>query len=271
MDTTNPNKTLNTEQPFTLTDDDLANIYDEKYGRKESLGWGPKLRMKFGYYSPDEYYEAAVAKLMTPQCAWIDVGCGRHIFPSNPELAKRLSNEAEYLLGVDPDENIQSNPFIHEAFQGPIEDVVQERDFDLVTFRMVAEHIENPVATLNTLNSILKPGGYVVIYTPHKYAPISIVAKYTPMKLHHTLKKIIWDTEERDTFPVQYKMNTHKDLKHLFYENGFEEIYFAHIDDCRATGKFYFLNYLELSVWKLLNKIGLHYPETCILTVCKKK
>ena len=35
---------------------------------------------------------------MTPETSWIDVGCGRELFPSNRPLAKRLSERAKLLV-----------------------------------------------------------------------------------------------------------------------------------------------------------------------------
>lgn len=253
-----------------ISREDLIETYQQKYGSKTNLGWGPGLRKKYGYSSPSEFYETVVKKLVEESTYWIDIGCGRDVFPSNPSLAKDLCEKANHVLGVDPDENIKSNVFIDASFQGRMEDLSTTETFDLATFRMVAEHIEHPEPTLGKLAEIIRPGGRVVIFTPHKWAPISIVAKITPMSWHHKIKKFIWNTEERDTFPVEYKMNTRRDLKELFERKGFSEEFFALIDDCSATERFYYLNSIELCIRRILRFIGLRYPEVCILGVYRK-
>ncbi len=251
--------------------DDLSAIYNGKYGNTPDLGWGPKLRSRFKYYTPDDYYEAAVNNLVTPGCSWADIGCGRDIFPSNASLAEKLSKKADYLLGIDPDENINQNAYLNERFKGVLEEYTPNRKYDLVTLRMVAEHIANPESTIQELKKLSKPGGLVVIYTPNKWAPMSILARLTPMSMHHFFKKMLWDTEERDTFPVQFKMNTRKRLNHLFESKGFEEIYFSYLDDCRIFTKLYSLKYLELSLWRFFAALGLRYPENCLMGIYRMR
>ena len=56
---------------------DLMAVFDGKYRREAELGWGPKTRLSYGYFNPDDHYEAIVNKLVRPVTAWADVGCGR--------------------------------------------------------------------------------------------------------------------------------------------------------------------------------------------------
>ncbi len=256
---------------FDISQSDLDSFYAEKYGSKPDLGRIPKLRKRFNYYTPEDYYELAVKKLVTPGCSWAEVGCGRFIFPSNFDLANELSNKAGFLFGVDSDDNIKDNPHLSDSFQGFIEDVKTDRKFDLITLRMVAEHIAEPEQALDGIDSIAKPGTHVVIYTPGKWALMSILARLTPMSVHHYFKKILWNAQERDTFPVQFKMNTRKKLDNLFVSRGYEESYFSHLDDCRIFTRFYAVYHLELTFRQILNKLNITHPENCILAIYKKK
>jgi 2-polyprenyl-3-methyl-5-hydroxy-6-metoxy-1,4-benzoquinol methylase len=252
------------------TDEGLAELFRNKYSDWENVGWGPKLRARFGYFTPDDYYEALVANLVIPGSNWADVGCGRDIFPSNRDLARDLSSRAGYVLGIDPDPNIRENEFLSEAVQGMIDDYVPGRLYDVVTLRMVAEHVEHPASAITSISRMLKPGGHAVIYTPHKWAVLSIFARLTPLSAHHFFKKILWNTEERDTFPVQFKMNTGAKLGQLFHAAGFTEAHFELIDDCRVFQNYYPLSYLELLVHKLFTVLRLPYPECCIIGVYRK-
>ena len=91
----------------------LREIFRLKYG-DPATGWGPQMRMRAGYFNPDDHYEALVAGLVRPQTVWLDVGCGRDIFPSNRALARLLADRCRRLVGFDPDVTIEENPFIHE-------------------------------------------------------------------------------------------------------------------------------------------------------------
>ena len=249
---------------------DLDHLFQEKYANRGGDAWGPDTRHAFGYYTPDDYYEAIIDKLVQPECRWLDVGCGRDIFPSNAGLARSIADRCRAVVGIDPDPNINDNPFLTEAHNVPIEEYESEEKFDLITLRMVAEHIANPSTTLRVLSNLAKPGGAVVIYTPHKWAPVSIIARITPMAMHHWVKSIIWETEERDTFPVEYKMNTRRTLRELFKRADFNELSYSLIDDCRIFNNYRLLNKLDLTIWQLCRMTRIPYPEKCIIGVYAK-
>ena len=252
------------------SDNELDAYVRSKYGEPEVMGQNPKLRYRRRYVSADDHYESLVSKLVFPGAVWIDIGCGRDIFPSNIAGAKSLADRASLLVGVDPDENIQENDLLSERFQGPIEQYDGDRLFDLVTLRMVAEHVVEAKTCVSKLSAITKPGGYVVIYTPWKWAPMSLMASIVPFSLHNRLKRLVWDSEEQDTFPTAYKMNTRKDLDGLFSANGFEEALFGYLDDCSVTAKFQLLNSMDIGFRNLCLRLKVPYPERCLLAVYRK-
>lgn len=249
---------------------ELMAVFDMKYRRQPELGWGPKTRLRFGYFNPDDYYEAVVAKLVKEGCWWADVGCGRDIFPSNAPLARLLADRSAFLFGIDPDPNIRENPYITEGFEGLVENCGTRYRFDVITLRMVAEHISDPQRSVGKLAELTKPGGVVVVYTPNRFAPMSLLAALVPNQLHHRFKRLIWDAEERDTFPTEFKLNTRDALAEHFGAHGMQEVYFAYLDDCRTFSAFRALSLLELCVQKALRSIGARYPENCLLGVYRK-
>ena len=92
-----------------------------------------------------------------------------------------------------------------------------------------------------------------------------------PFRWHHPIKRVFWGGDERDTFPVRYRMNTRSELRRLFQAAGFEECFFAKRDDLSAFSRFRWLNFLELTMWKLCSSVGLTYPENCLLAVYRKR
>jgi len=248
----------------------LSKIFQQKYGYMDELGWGPKQRLSQGYFTPDDIYEATVSELISSETRWLDVGCGRELFPGNPGLGYELANRCRRLAGLDPSDNIDQNPFLHDRFKMTLEDFAAPQLFDLITLRMVAEHISNPGDAVKILSKAVKPGGRVVILTVYRWSPIPIVSSILPFALHHKLKKVFWQTEERDTFPTEYLMNTRGHLER-WLESEFEEEQFTYVDDCRTLGRWQLLNSAELHVWKLLNNVGLHYPEVCLLGIYRRR
>ncbi len=135
---------------------------------------------------------------------------------------------------------------------------------------MVAEHISDPNAAVAALARLAAPGAAVVIYTVAKWAPVTIVSAVTPFRFHQLVKRVLWNTDDKDTFPTVYRMNTRTELQRLFHGAGFEEEGFHYLDDCRSFGRFMALSRVELAAWKALRSVGLRYPEACILAIFRK-
>lgn len=235
-----------------------------KYGPVDQQSWGPRLRAKFDYITPDDEYEALLLDLVCPATEWLDVGCGRNIIHCKA-AAEQLAARCRRLVGIDPSENILENTLVHERAQCMLEDYRTEQPFDLITLKMVAEHITDPEGAVGAMRRLLRGGGRVVIYTVWKWAPVSIIAATTPMWVHHRAKAVLFGSAERDSFPVAYRMNTRRELESLFSANGFREESFRYLDDCRSLQRWRFANAAELTLRRGLNALGLRYPETCIL------
>lgn len=245
----------------------LPCVLAEKYGDLAAGGPSPRLRSRFGHATPDDWYEAVVDTLVDAETTWLDVGCGRDLFPSNQPTAHRLTDLCRRIVGIDPDPNIADNSFIDEGVQTTLEGFDTDERFDLITMRMVAEHVTDPAGVVAKLRSLLVPGGRVVIYTVNRRSPSSMVAAVTPMRFHHLVKRILWATEERDTFPTVYRMNSRAELRAQFASVGMREEAFARLDDCRSTTAFLALNTIELTIAALCRWVGVPYPEHCLLGV----
>ena len=256
--------------PLTPTTQELMAVFDIKYRQQPQLGLGPKTRLRFGYFNPDDHYEAIVSRLLQPGDSWADVGCGRDIFPSNRPLARELTSRSGYVFGIDPDPNIRANELISERFEGLVEDCTTTHRFDLITLRMVAEHIVEPAHSMAKIAELLKPGGLAVIYTPNKRSPVPLVTRLVPNKHHHFFKRMLWDGQARDTFPTAFKLNTRQALAGHCGSAGLTEVYFTYLDDCRTFDAYHWLNVAELALQKTLRSLGVRYPENCLLGVYRK-
>ncbi|MAT92314.1 MAG: hypothetical protein CME59_06905 [Halioglobus sp.] len=250
--------------------EELVTVFTGKYGPVDQLNWSPALRWKFGYFNPDDVYEALLEKLVGADTRWLDVGCGRNIFPSNQGLSQTLADRARLLVGVDPDETLNDNPYVHEKVLGTMEDFADDRQFDLVTMRMVAEHVARPEELMQSLTRVTADGGRVVVYTVYRYSPVPLITNLVPFSLHNPVKRILWGTEPEDTFPTCFRMNTQQTLLDLFARHGFRERLFLRLDDCRTFSGFRPLAWAELALRRLLNRWGRRYPEYCLVGVYEK-
>ena len=249
---------------------EMAVLFRQKFGDPDAVGWAPRRRFRFGYYLPADVYEALVSKLVVPGCAWLDVGGGHAIFPENPRLARDLVSRCGRITAVDPSENVLGNEFVHDRVRCFLEDFRSDTKFDLATMRMVVEHVSSPKDFVGALRRLLKPGGMAVVFTVNRWSPVTILSGAIPFRLHHPIKQRVWGGEEEDTFPVQYRMNTQTRLRRLFRDAGFVEQAVVKLDDLSVFGRFNCLNYLELSAWSGLRRLGIGYPENCLLSVYRR-
>jgi SAM-dependent methyltransferase len=260
-------------QPCSVSPPDretLRAIALERHGPIEEQGWAARMRWRFGYSTPDEHYEATVAALVGPQTRWLDVGCGRELLPNNKQLARRLASTAARLVGVDPDVTLEENDYVHEKVRQRFDDYETDERFDLLTLRMVAEHVEQPAAVADTVARLLAPGGRVVIYTVFKYAPVPLITSVVPFSWRHRVKRFLWRTEEKDTFPTCFRMNTRGVLRRLFAAREMQEEWFALLDDCRSLQRFRLGLWSELTLRRACRAVGLGYPERCLIGVYRR-
>lgn len=235
------------------------------------LGWSSRIRRSFGYFTPDEWYEATLLRLVGSTTDWLDVGCGHQLVPSNFPLALLLASRARSVVGVDPSDNIERNELVHERARCRIEEYTPNRTFDLISLRMVAEHITDPRSAVAALSRLTRDGGRVVVYTVSRWSPASMLAAVTPMAVHHFAKSVVWPaTRREDTFRTVYRMNTRTELSGLFAQVGLTEESFLYLDDCRILGHWQLTTKLELWAQRMLRSIGLPYLDVCLLGVYRK-
>lgn len=256
-----------TDPRLCPTDEELLANSRLRHGDLDKVGWSVRLRLDAGYFTPDEHYEVLVERLVRAGTRWLDVGCGRTPFPGNPGLAKILSERSEKFVGVDPDPAVLENPYVHERANCTVEAFTCETGFDVITLRMVAEHIADPACVVRVLCHLLRPGGHVIIYTVQKWALSAVAARWTPFRWHHWIKRVLWRTAERDTFPVAYRMNTRGRLRRLFAANGCSEQCYLRVPDARLFWRFPRLHPVELTLFRGAERIRIPYPENCILAV----
>jgi 2-polyprenyl-3-methyl-5-hydroxy-6-metoxy-1,4-benzoquinol methylase len=242
-----------------------------RYGELAKVGRNIRRRLRLGYYSPQEHYEVILDKLVGRETSWLDVGCGCTPLPGHAELARRLGERCRLLVGVDPDVTIHENETVHRKVQSSMEDFNPDEPFDLVTLRMVCEHVQQPELLARRLNEVTIPGARVVILTPSLYSVTSTIGRLTPHRLHHAIKAILWGTRKEDTFPVRFRMNTRRRLEALMRDAGFYEEHFQRLADASIFWKSASLHAIELGFWRSLPRAWrAFYPDSCLLAVYRK-
>jgi ubiquinone/menaquinone biosynthesis C-methylase UbiE len=173
------------------------------------------------YYSGRKFYDSlyrdAIQRHLLPGQKLLDAGCGRYL-----KFSKELSGTV-HVVGIDLESTLEtdnrSNPY---GVRGDLGHLPFPADyFDIVISRSVVEHLDEPVQVFQEFSRVLKPGGKVVIITPNKYDYVSVIAAYTPYKLHRALVSRIFQVSEDDVFPTRYRANTLSAIEKALRTAGF--------------------------------------------------
>lgn len=175
-----------------------------------------------------------VNSLLASSFVGLDVGCGRGAYSEDPVSFRKnlriLKGKIAKVIGIDVDQNAQTNPFLDEfcLIKGdswPVE----SNSIDLIVCDNVLEHIENPDQFFFEVRRVLKNNGYLCIRTSNRWSYIAIAATLIPNKWHSKVIAVVQDErKEEDVFPTVYKCNSSRKLKNIMEKNGFECVVYGY-------------------------------------------
>jgi 2-polyprenyl-3-methyl-5-hydroxy-6-metoxy-1,4-benzoquinol methylase len=249
-------------------DDDCRRVVGQKYGEHPTAYIASRLQA--GYFSPEDHYEALLQRLVRPDSVWLDVGCGHAPFPNNLALSRELADRCRMLVGIDPDENVHRNEFVHQRFQTTLEHYSAARTFDLVTARMVVEHVTNPRSFTAALSRTTHTGSVVVIFTVNWWSVTALAATCSPTAMHHWAKRLLWNSDRRDTFPTAYRLNRRRRISSMMAAAGFREGVFLTLPDASLFWRVPKLRTFELKWYSLLKRLRAPYIDSCILATYER-
>jgi 2-polyprenyl-3-methyl-5-hydroxy-6-metoxy-1,4-benzoquinol methylase len=154
----------------------------------------------------------------------LDIGCGRGQFLY---LLKKSGYSVE---GVEPDissQNYAKNLGINSIFTGYIEQFESDKQYQLITMLDLIEHPLDPMSLLKSVDKILAPGGFLLLWTPNGS---SNQGEHDNMTFRVDLEHMQYLTEES----CQHIANA-------------LQLNIAHIETLGIHGAFEKLNYLQIS------------------------
>jgi SAM-dependent methyltransferase len=198
----------------------------------------------------------------------LDLGAGRGAIPQMD--FKALVAEA---VGVDPEDVVHTNPFLHEAHVGfgDAMPFFTNNRFDVVVSNNVLEHITNPEGFFAEVARVTKPGGIFITKTPNLYHYMPTIARVTPTWFHRLVNRLR-GTPGYDIFPTQYQANSRTKQRALAAGAGFEVQRFMLIEGRPEYLRFNFLTYpFGIIYERIVNWLNLDTFKIVIFTVFKKK
>lgn len=187
---------------------DAQNAYRARY-RRIRPGWSPS----------GDQLEAIVRGYVTRDSNVLDLGCGRG------GVAEVIWRDVRLALGVDPDGASLAE---HRSLGMPVVRGVAENlpfandSFDLVVCVWVLEHLVDPLGAFIEVRRVLRHGGHFVFLTPNLRNPLMVVnriGKALPALQRRVVPRV-YGRDEADTFPVQYRANTERDINTYAQASG---------------------------------------------------
>lgn len=160
-----------------------------------------------------------VEQRTSPATRLLDIGCG------HGDVLRQAYAASAQAVGLDPDIHaLQQNTMLSLKIGGDGRHLpFRDASFDLITMAWVLEHVKNPGPFLAELWRVLAPGGQVVFLTPNVWNYNVWLIRAVPNRLHPILTQRLYGRQEHDTYPVEYRINSMKQLARHFTAAGFEQ------------------------------------------------
>ena len=173
-----------------------------------------------------EAYAELLSEHLSPNTIWLDAGCGWRLLEDDMEpLENWLVDHCRLIVGLDL--SVTSHRNIGLLVQGSLYALpFADSSLDLVTFNMVAEHLDDPARAFAEAARCLTPCGALIIKTPNlmNYGVMgnAVASRMMPEKWRLRMVYGSDDRRPEDFFPVRYKANTMRSLARLLRASGFQ-------------------------------------------------
>jgi len=197
------------------------------------------------YRFSNDLYEDRIRERLRGGGVWVDLGCGRN------ELTGELAPDSPSAFGLDRE--------IHPGLALPPSNPVVRADLaalplraasvDLLTANTVVEHLGDPARALEEMRRALRPGGAILLRTPNRRHPLTLLARLLPQTVKEKLIWRLFGVTAQDVFPTLYRANTPQTLRRLARQAGFARVRVTAVEDVHTVYLPLFL--FSLGYWLL--------------------
>ncbi len=177
-------------------------------------------RRRPGWSDSHTLYRLAIAAHLGPETRVLDVGCGHADFLAD------TYGVTPHVYGLDPDaQALARNRVVRHPVVGRVEHIpLPDESFDLVTMAWVAEHLEDPGAAAREIHRVLRPGGRLIFLTPNAWNYNTWLVRAVPNRYHDFFTRRLYGRQDRDTYPVRYRLNTGRSADRVLGTAGLRRV-----------------------------------------------
>lgn len=151
------------------------------------------------------YVEAIRSRLGRGRLRIVDLGAGRvDLSRWLPELRTQ-----HLLAAVDGLRELSRNPLPTRVAAYGAQLPFRAGSVDLVVSACCFEHLELPKPVLRECLRVLKPGGALFFYTPHRWSYVAVAASLTPFWFHRLIRRLQSGAsgDSIEVVPTYYRAN----------------------------------------------------------------
>lgn len=156
----------------------------------------------------------------------LDVGCSGAMNPAVQAIYERAS----VVHGVDPSPDVLANAALAEdgRWHGQLESAtLPPHRYDMAIAYNVAEHVRTPLAFLEALHRVLKPGGTAWVLTPNGSHPFALLSRTLEVV---GLKPFFAKHDAGvNEYPAYYRLNTCRAIERHAAVAGFAATRFVYV------------------------------------------
>lgn len=142
----------------------LNQIYPPNYYSFVKHPRNPVARIK--EWMDNNFFRKVLKKIKSGTINVLDVGGGTGWLLSNLKKTDKRVVSTQ-VVDIDANAGIVATGQGHEYFQGTIEAFNTEKRYDLILMLNLVEHVADPLAVMKKVESLLTPGGIILIKTPN--------------------------------------------------------------------------------------------------------
>lgn len=143
----------------------------------------------------------------------LDLGAGAVTLAS---YLPRVGEKNILLVAVDYSRNgLLRNKSQSRVLTNAVRLPFQNESFNVIAASCVFEHVEHPISVIQECFRVLKKGGKLVFYTPHRRSYIAALARLTPLGFHRWIRILQTGQPRHEVEAIKtfYKMNTPIDIQ----------------------------------------------------------